>query len=340
VSQFEETLLQKTTQAPINSSNGQLFNVNPPTKAPELEGIGGWINSDGEKISNLKGKVVLVDFWTYSCVNCLRSSPYINSWYNSYKDQGFTVLGIHAPEFAFEKNKENVEKSVKDTYKIQYPVGLDNDFKTWDAYKNQFWPAKYLIDKDGNLRYTHFGEGEYDKTEQAIRVLLQENGQKLTDTMATDKVTNTMISTEKLTPETYLGWGRSDRQQNDSKVYNKPNSYTFGLTLKPNFWDLDGAWQIDNEQIISKDSKSKLRLHYSAREVYIVAGSSTTAKLGVSINQKIATLENKGIDVDSNGQLPIQEDRLYRVVKHDTLTDGYLELTVPEGTHLNVFTFG
>jgi cytochrome c biogenesis protein CcdA/thiol-disulfide isomerase/thioredoxin len=140
-----------------------LLNANYP--APELTGLQNWINSDPQTIQGLKGKVVLIDFWTYSCINCLRTLPYLTKLDETYKDKGLVILGLHAPEFAFEKLLPNVQKAVKDN-NIQYPVAQDNDFKTWKKYENQFWPAKYLIDKDGNVRYTHFGEGDYDKTEK------------------------------------------------------------------------------------------------------------------------------------------------------------------------------
>ena len=149
------------------------FNITNPYQAPEIRGIGSWINSNPLTIAELKGKVVLLDFWTYSCINCIHTQPYLNKLYAKYKNDGFEILGIHAPEFAFEKVTKNVQNAVK-AAKIQYPVALDNEFSTWNAYNNQFWPARYLIDKDGKVRYTHFGEGDYDGTEIAIQTLLKE----------------------------------------------------------------------------------------------------------------------------------------------------------------------
>lgn len=149
------------------------LNVVDPKEAPELKNIKAWINSDGETITDLKGKVVLLDFWTYSCINCQRTLPYVTKWYDNYKDQGFVVLGIHAPEFAFEQKLENVQNAVLEN-KINYPVGLDNDFATWNNYDNKFWPARYLIDKEGKIRRTYFGEGQYAETEKAIQFLLKE----------------------------------------------------------------------------------------------------------------------------------------------------------------------
>lgn len=150
------------------------FNITDPYQAPEIRGINNWINSNPLTIAELKGKVVLLDFWTYSCINCIRTQPYLNEWYESYRKDGFEILGVHAPEFAFEKVEKNVQSEVKKA-KILYPVALDNSFATWNAYGNQYWPARYLIDKEGKVRYTHFGEGDYDGTEAAIQTLLKEN---------------------------------------------------------------------------------------------------------------------------------------------------------------------
>ncbi len=151
-----------------------LFNENKP--APEFVGITKWLNTDKPlTLKDLKGKVVLVDFWTYTCINCIRTLPHVTSWYDKYKDQGFVVIGVHTPEFQFEKETKNVENAIKQ-YKINYPVPQDNDFATWNAYDNQFWPAEYLIDAKGTIRRTHFGEGKYDEMEMAIQTLLKESG--------------------------------------------------------------------------------------------------------------------------------------------------------------------
>ncbi len=164
----------KAPQPSASNSNKQVFNIDP-YQAPELQEIVAWVNSNPQTIAGLKGKVVLIDFWTYSCINCQRTEPYLNAWYDKYKDNGFVIIGVHAPEFAFEKVPENVSNAVKEAG-IKYPVALDNNFATWRAYSNRFWPAKYLIDKDGQVRYTHFGEGDYDITESTIQALLKEAG--------------------------------------------------------------------------------------------------------------------------------------------------------------------
>ena len=180
--QVEKKLVPKNQNSSAQNSNQTDNNTKQgidPYQAPELKEIAGWINSDPQTIAGLKGKVVLIDFWTYSCINCQRTQPYLNDWYQKYRDSGFEIIGVHAPEFAFEKVPENVKKAGIEA-NIKYPIALDNKFSTWQAYNNQFWPAKYLIDKDGQVRYTHFGEGDYEITERFIQKLLKESGKNIT----------------------------------------------------------------------------------------------------------------------------------------------------------------
>jgi cytochrome c biogenesis protein CcdA/thiol-disulfide isomerase/thioredoxin len=347
VNKVEQRLLMESQGGTQNNTDpSQLFNVNPPKVAPEITGITEWINSDAQTLAKLKGKVVLIDFWTYSCVNCLRNAPYLNSWYDTYKDQGFVIIGLHAPEFAFEKNRINVEKSIRDTYKTKYPVGLDNDFATWDAYENQFWPAAYLIDKDGNLRYTHFGEGEYDKTEEAIRALLKETGASLDQTkMVSGEVRPVGGFVVGQTPETYLGWSRSSNFANNADLKaNEKVEYKFVPDLKSSTWSLDGAWTITNEEIISESDTSKLRLKYNANEVYLVMGASQPTPIKMTSTDNDITLK-LGVDAtkitDKEASLTINDFRLYKLTKSQTFEkDQTIELTIPKGVRLNAFTFG
>lgn len=347
VNKVEQRLLMESQGGSQNNSDpSQLFNINPPKVAPEIRGVTEWINSDAQTLAKLKGKVVLIDFWTYSCVNCLRNAPYLNSWYDTYKDQGFVIIGLHAPEFAFEKNKANVEKSIKDTYKTKYPVGLDNDFATWDAYENQFWPAAYLIDKDGNIRYTHFGEGEYDKTEEAIRALLKETGASLDQTkMVSSDVKPVGEVAIGQTPETYLGWSRSSNFANNSDLKaNEKADYRFVPDLKTSTWSLDGAWTVNNEEIISESDTSKLRLKYNAKEVYLVMGADKATSIKLVSNSDDITLK-LGVDTtktsDKEASLTIADFRLYKLTKAQAFEkDQTIELTIPKGVRLNAFTFG
>lgn len=184
--------------------------LNPlPRRAPEIKGITHWINSEPLTIAGLKGKVVLVDFWTYSCINCIRTQPYLNAWYAKYKDKGLEIIGVHTPEFEFEKNIPNVERAVKDE-KITYPVAMDNNYATWNAFDNHYWPAKYLIDQNGQIVYTHFGEGDYDEIEQKVQALLG-----LNDKMV--EVIGILQAQAGQTAETYLGYERGHNFMNQAE---------------------------------------------------------------------------------------------------------------------------
>lgn len=223
------------------------------TKAPWVE-LGAWINSKPLTIESLKGKVVIVDFWTYSCINCQRTLPYMVALDKKYRDKGLVIIGAHAPEFAFEHVEENVAKAVKDAG-IEYPVVLDNDFALWRAYNNRYWPAKYFIDKKGNLRHFHFGEGGYEETEKVVQYLLSEDGgESMSGTLS---VTPENTSVAGQSPETYLGTERRD------------NMVAPSARLASDEWSLSGSWQESPEFITAKQD-SKLSFQYSARDVYLV----------------------------------------------------------------------
>ena len=305
------------------------LNVKSNIPAPEIKGISTWFNSNGESIANLKGKVVLVDFWTYSCINCKRTLPYITKLYDTYKDKGLVVLGIHAPEFQFEKVPANVQNAVKES-KINYPVGLDNDFVTWNNYDNQFWPASYLIDKDGIVRRTHFGEGEHTETEKAVRFLLdQKDTQMVTETVKSgfeDQYTKDCQnkSCPAKTNETYLGSSRAKNQANTST--NQP--YFLNSNLKSNQWSLAGDWNQEPEKAITSTG-GKLNFKVNASRVYLVAGSEKGTKAEVKLNGK------------SINKLDIQESKLYTVYdKQGPLIDGEIEISFDGQVELNAFTFG
>ena len=330
---LEEKLVpSKESSSNSNSSNSSSsdqvsFNVKP-YPAPELQAIQSWINSDPQTIAGLKGKVVLIDFWTYSCINCQRTQPYLNSWYSKYKDQGFVILGIHAPEFGFEKVPENVRKAVLDA-KIGYPVGLDNDFATWQAYNNQYWPAKYLIDKDGNVRFTHFGEGKYDETEKAIQALLGAKG-------ALTSAPDTSSNGANITPETYLGTARAAGFTGSEKLQNGDHSYTASSSIKTNTWTLGGSWTVTGEGITSQQS-AKLVYKVRAKDVYLVVASGGSEKLNISIDGKPSTVSGES---QTNGVLQLNGARLYHIGHLDGVQDSTIEITAPSGVTLSAFTFG
>jgi thiol-disulfide isomerase/thioredoxin len=282
---------------------------------------------------------VLVDFWTYSCINCIRTTPYLTKWYDTYKDQGFVIVGVHAPEFSFEKKIENVQNAVKERG-IKYPVALDNNFTTWNSYKNTAWPGGYLIDKDGNIRRIHLGEGEYDQSEAAIRALLKENGKNV-DNVSTVQGSVQTVSNAVLgeTPETYLGSVRQDKFANraelvDAQAFNKVLNYKPVAELKSDYWSIEGDWIVENENIVSQRDGNKLKLKYNSKQVYLVMGSEIAEKIQVKT-------QYKGQDVGGDDTINVQNFGLYKVVNAPSFQkDGTLELVVPKGVKVNVFTFG
>lgn len=341
---LEEKLLPKNSSQPQKKETSKdsplaMFNVDP-YQAPDLQAIQSWINSEGESLDKLRGKVVLIDFWTYSCINCQRTQPYLNSWHDKYKDKGLVILGLHAPEFGFEKIPKNVQKAVKEA-KIGYPVGLDNDFATWKAYKNQFWPAKYLIDKNGKVRYTHFGEGQYSETESAIHTLLKETGAKITESTSQDA--ESLNTRRDQTPETYLGYERGERFANSNQF--KPDvtaNYILGTALTTGQWGLAGSWQIGASESETKQDEAVIRINFSAKEVYLVMSSTSGKPASMKLNGQAVSASNQGgSDVDASGALRVSDARLYRLVRSsDFIKDGLLEIALPAGTTVNAFTFG
>lgn len=339
ITSVEQKLLNQTT---AKTSSTKLIDPAIAKQAPEIVGISDWINSQPLDMQKLKGKVVLVDFWTYSCINCQRTFPYLKNWNTKYKDDKFVILGLHAPEFAFEKKLENVQKASKE-FGLEYPIGLDNDFATWNNFNNNSWPAKYLIDKDGKIRYTHFGEGDYAETEKAIQDLIRENGvdPKVTDESKPDiSILNNINGP--ITPETYLGWSRSSNFANKTEIeFNQTKKYIAKNNLDKNEWTLGGNWIINNENIVSSGEDSKLTLNFGAKEVFIVAGNDQgQGELNLKLNGKILDQTMAGTDVQ-NSKVIINGDKLYKLIKLPQNTaNQILEITASKGTRLNAFTFG
>jgi len=244
-------------------------------KAPDFISGGEWFNSNPLTISSLKGKVVLVDFWTYTCINCQRTLPYLKDWYEKYKDDGLVIVGVHTPEFEFEKNAENVGEAIKD-FELKYPIVQDNNYATWNAYSNRYWPAKYLVDKDGFIRYFHFGEGDYDLTEKAIQDLL---GDAATD----QSIDNSGYEIESKTPELYLGYSRlqylsspEEIQKDKSALYSSPQ------TQEESTFSYQGAWII-GEEYAMPEKGSKLILNFDAKNVFLVMSRRRKMFLGILV---------------------------------------------------------
>jgi cytochrome c biogenesis protein CcdA/thiol-disulfide isomerase/thioredoxin len=285
-------------------------------QAPPLHLDGSWINSSPLTLQRLRGKVVLIDFWTYSCINCLRTLPHLKAWYAAYHDKGLVIIGVHTPEFAFEHETSNVRAAVK-RLGISYPVMQDNRYKTWDNYANQYWPAEYLIDKQGHVRHTHFGEGEYDQTEALIRRLLNDKGARAQH--VADTTPNGL-----LTPESYLGYARLTNYAGTNPVPDKFSSYTFPGSLPANTLAYDGRWRV-GAQAITAGKNARLRLQFEASDVYIVMGGHGTVQ---------ALVDGKPI-----GSIRVDAEKLY-TVRSGKPTEGLLELRFSPGVQAYSFTFG
>ena len=308
----------------------------------EIRGIVAWINTEPLSLAELRGKVVLVDFWTYTCINCIRTMPFLKQWYSKYQDDGLVILGVHSPEFDFEKELDNVVMATKD-YSISWPVALDNNFITWRAYSNRFWPAKYLIDKDGVVRYTHFGEGRYAETEEMIRKLLVEAGADLsgeTSALPVDPTIDPAYRADRnaeVTRELYAGYerGRSDVLYGrggyvlQEDYYEHPDS-VINLEapdeLEPHAVYFNGDWRVGPESAKhgreSMNYEDYLSVVYSARSVNAVltSDSGEPYKVRITVNGDYLTEDNKGTDItigsDGESYLLVTGPRLYNVLEN------------------------
>lgn len=307
--------------------------------APEFQGIQTWLNVDVPlTMESLRGKVVLIDFWTYTCINCIRTLPHVTSWHETYKNDGFTVIGVHTPEFEFEKKTENVLQAIED-YQITYPVAQDNDYRTWRAYDNHYWPAHYLIDAEGRIRYIHFGEGKYEETEEMIRALLMERNDSIS-AEAPDMPDETPRFNQ--TPETYLGLSRMQYFTGSPAPRKGQNSFPSVTTVsQPNRFTFGGNWLLTEEYAQSGEG-AKLILRFNANHVFLVITPlSEGGQVRVLLDGAVISQEQAGIDV-SHGIVDLDTDRLYDLV--DLRGDRgehvlQLEFLTP-GTQVFAFTFG
>ncbi len=333
----EQQLLPGRTKAPATTSGGVKFAIADPQPAPELTGLTNWINSNPLTLASLKGKVVVIDFWTYSCINCIHTLPYVQGWYDKYQKDGLVVLGIHAPEFAFEHIPANVAKAVKDDH-LTYPVALDNDMATWQAYSNQYWPAEYFIDRQGRLRHYKFGEGDYDQDEKVIRALLSEDGSPVAGAVSTPAPQS---HSGAQSPETYLGYERASGNANSGGLtHNAAHAYALPGSLQLDQWGLGGSWTVGGMDTAAS-AGATLRYRFSAKQVYLVMGSATPAKVKVLVNGRPAAESGlAGADVSPDSTATISGSRLYRLVKSSAMLNGAtLELQFDSGITVNAFTF-
>jgi cytochrome c biogenesis protein CcdA/thiol-disulfide isomerase/thioredoxin len=291
--------------------------------APDFAGITTWINSRPLTLQGLRGKVVLVDFWTYSCVNCVRTLPYLKAWYARYHRDGLVIVGVHTPEFAFEHVVSNVRRAVRE-HGIRYPVAVDDRYGTWDAWANQYWPADYLIDRDGDVRDAHFGEGAYAQTEGDIRTLLGERAKGPRARAANAIAPSPQVQT----PETYLG---TYRAQGYTQKLHPNTDFDYGppTSTRPNTVALVGSWRVESHRIVA-GAGAKLVFEYVAPRIYVVAAPPVTGPVALGVS----------VDGSPKASVRVADDDLYQLAHMPNAGPHQLVLSVPAGASLYSFTFG
>jgi len=337
-----QSVLKQRNREPLQVGEKQLTSDDEPRGArlgdyglaPGIVTSGPWFNTEGRELTmeDLKGKVVLVDFWTYSCVNCIRTIPHLKAWYEAYKDKGFVILGVHTPEFAFEAKPENVARAMADLG-VTWPVVLDNDFRQWRAYRNRYWPAHYFIDTEGRIRYFSFGEGHYEDSEKVIRKLLDEAGRKVNTKAA--GVEAAVLQSR--TPETYLGYGRAAGFKSPGALQkDSEQMYSPAPSLENGEWSLDGNWTFTEEYILSGDG-AVLNLSFHARHVYLVIEKADEDGWLEVLNDGTAVNETGDV---VRGLLKVDDSRLYELVSLPEAGPHSLTLKIHGRLKLFAFTFG
>jgi thiol-disulfide isomerase/thioredoxin len=325
-------------------ANAQIANR---SELASLERADAWLTSPPLTASELRGKVVLIDFWTYTCINWLRTLPYVRAWAEKYKDQGLVVIGVHAPEFGFEKNLDNVRAAVKDM-RLQHPVAVDNDHTIWRAFRNQAWPALYFVDAQGRVRHHHFGEGDYEKSEKVIQQLLAEAGSSGVDRgLVTPDAQGIEVAADWSTlksGENYLGYRRTENFASPGgAVRDQPRKYELPMRLRLNEWALSGEWTVKNEATVLNQPNGAIAYRFHARDLHLVMGpaSGTSARFRVTMDGEPPGAAH-GLDVDEQGYGTVTGQRLYLLIRQPgpiAVRQFEIEFLGP-GVEAFAFTFG
>jgi thiol-disulfide isomerase/thioredoxin len=316
--------------------------------APELAKISGYVNTDPITLADLRGKVVLVDFWTYSCINCIRTIPYLNAWHEKYADDGLVIVGVHTPEFEFEKDYNNVKAAVE-KFEIQYPVAQDNDKGTWKAYENRYWPRKYLLDNEGYIRYDHIGEGSYAETEKVIQSLLVERAAYMGANVTFDQSTSNPKNAQSVnfgrinTPELYFGYQFARAPLGNPEGFKPDQIVTYTIpenaSIAYNRIYLEGEWKNNADHMELQSEEGRIVLSYSAKAVNIVAGSS--GEIHISEAGSDLTGSSRGLDVSEDGTVAIDGQKLYNLAMHEEYGRHQIVIDVSgKGFEIYTFTFG
>ena len=313
---------------------------------PSLDGATGWLNSEPLSTESLRGKVVLIDFWTYTCINWLRTLSYIRAWAEKYEEQGLVVVGVHTPEFPFEHDVDNVRVATKEMA-VQYPVALDSKYKIWRAFSNQYWPAAYIADAQGQIRHHRFGEGGYEEIERSIQQLLRQTGVEVADDLVsveTDGFEAQADWANLETPETYLGYEQAQNFASPGgSGLDEPRTYVVPDPLELNQWALSGNWTIERGASVLNRPDGRIAFRFHARDVHLVAGPRSR---GTSVPVRVLVDgeppgEAHGLDVDEQGRGTLEQQRLYQLVREPrSITDRTLEITFLAPCEAYAFTFG
>ena len=330
----------------LNDKSGAV-QVAETVSMPPLVGATKWLNSMPLSSEMLRGKVVLVDFWTYSCINCLRTLPYLKAWDEKYRNQGLVIIGVHAPEFAFEKDVQNVEQAVRELG-VKYPVAIDNQYAIWNSFKNEYWPAHYLIDAQGHIRHQHFGEGAYQETELMIQTLLKEAHRDLAlnDDLVQVAGTGATVAAADMerSPETYLGYKRQQNFASGPAVQrDAPARYSAPRVLKTDQWALNGTWQIGEESAELKAPGGAISYHFRGRDLHLVLGPNKNKPVRFKVTLDGAEPgKDHGADTDATGNGVIRDQRLYQLIRQSgEIKDRTFRIEfIDSGAEGFAFTFG
>jgi thiol-disulfide isomerase/thioredoxin len=341
-----ETLAATNGGAP--QMGGSKLTLPVERELPSLAGATGWLNSESLTVAGLRGKVVVIDFWTYTCVNWLRTLPYLQAWAEKYKDQGLVVIGVHSPEFSFEKDLDNVRRAAR-AMRVDYPIAVDSDHAVWRAFENQYWPALYIADAKGHVRYHHFGEGDYEQSERVIQQLLREAGSVEVShevvSIETHGVEAAADWSDLKSPENYLGYGRTENFASPGgPLLDKPRVYAAPSRLSINNWSLFGNWTVNSEAIVLNEANGRIVYRFHARDVNLVMGPATRGgrvRFRVLIDGKPAG-QAHGVDVDENGEGVVTDERLYQLIRQSKpISDRQFEIEfLDSGAKAFAFTFG
>ena len=334
---YEEVDLKRTT-TDDSVINDKTF----LRKSPHLQGISGYINTSQQEMDKqLEGKVVLYDFWTYSCINCIRTIPHLTAWDEKYSDEGLVILGIHSPEFEFEKEYENVVFATE-KFGIKYPVIQDNDKEIWNDFQNRYWPRKYIADHEGYIRYDHIGEGAYKETEEVIQLLLKERANAVGSTIQEKELVNLdeFEHATFRTPELYFGYkfaeGRNQLGSQEGFSKNNIVNYKLPDQFKQHYFYMDGMWENNKDGMKLAGDSGKIVLNFNAKQVNIVADGNAILK--IEYDGGIIPIDSRGYDINSNGEVIISEPRLYNLIELDQEGPHEIIIKVAE-PNFEIFTF-